>query len=182
MGLGIPLLNIKIPLESSPLKSIILVRRLAVGNMRGSGVQDGLRADPGTTGRIRHGQIRGIACHYDHSIHIHILCMYMCIYIYIERERYICIYIYIERERERYIYIYIYISQRPQVGGLDPAQPTPGSESRWRVRHARAAPLFGKCDHSHLCGKTHHATCHIGTAQSASTGTALPTFFAQVGS
>ena len=32
VGLGIPLLRIEIMLESNPLKSIMLVRRLAVGN------------------------------------------------------------------------------------------------------------------------------------------------------
>ena len=39
--------------------------------------------------------------------------MYVCIYIYIERE--ICVYIYIYRERCIYIYIYIYILEAANV-------------------------------------------------------------------
>ena len=97
MDMRIPPLEIKIRLESNPLKSRILVRRLPVS---------------------RWTWIYIYIYIYNMCIYIYIyihMCVY--IYIYIERERdiythvcvYVCIYIYIYIHTYIYTYIHIYI-------------------------------------------------------------------------
>ena len=68
--------------------------------------------------------------------------MYICIYVYIQRERYMCIYIYIQRER--YIYGYIYELLLPSALGLSDF---PGSAASCHhatdfVRHCISKPCI----------------------------------------
>ena len=133
-GLGIPTLIIKIMLESNPLKSRILVRRLAVAptcTCRANALRYASSATLPERRATRH-QIRCLRCLQIRCLQIRVyrsgytsrcicvcvcvcmyVCMYVCIYIYI----YVClslslsiyIYTYVCMYVCMYIYIYIYI-------------------------------------------------------------------------
>ena len=131
MGLGISPLYIEIMLESNPLKSTILVRRLAVqGILKRTSSADGffLRA---TSFAGQH-------------IYIYIY-IYICIYIYIYIYMYVFIYVYIYIMYTIYIYIYIYIYIQPARSGTScPGQEGGGDDTRDKMTIVEANNIYRK--------------------------------------
>ena len=138
MAMRIPPLRIEIMLESNPLKSIMLVRRLAVPShdttQRWHCVPDTATCATSAPAEFRRGYPQYLSIYLSIYIYIYIYThtytyTYTCIYIYI----YIFVFVF------EYVHIYIYICLE--------MEPVPGSLCRHASCIAHGSGMFSCSDH-----------------------------------